>query len=123
MAAHCGELQLNVERMAKSYREGRNQFPLLGGELDGNLLTRLYAEASWCAKVRSADQKALMALTQELSIVMDDINLKAPLAAKGKALADAWSAPNESAARAEVATKLDRIAAIIREINQRPLKR
>lgn len=123
VAAHCADLQSHVERMATGYRNGSNHFPLLGGELDGNLLTRLYAEASWCARVRSADPKALMTLTQELSVVIDEVSLKAPLAVKGKGMADAWAVPEASAARAEVATRLDRVAAIIREINQRPLKR
>jgi hypothetical protein len=49
--------------------------------------------------------------------------MKAPLAVKGKDLANAWAAPEASAVRAEVSEKLDRIAAILREINQRPLKR
>jgi hypothetical protein len=123
VAAHCAELQRNVEQMAKAYREGGNRFPLLGGELNGDLLTRLYSEVSWCAKVRSADPKALLALTQELSVLLSDVDAQAPLAARGKALADAWVAPEASAARVEVATKLDRVAAILREINQRPLKR
>lgn len=123
VAAHCAELQTHVERMAESYRAGRNSFPLLGGPLDGNLLTRLYSEASWCAKVRSEGQRELTALRQELSVVIDEVNAKAPLAVQGKDVANAWAAPEASAVRAEVADRLDRAAAILREINQRPLKR
>lgn len=122
VAAHCADLQSQVERMATSYRNGINHFPLLGGELDGDLLNRVYAEASWCAKVRSADRTELLKLTQELSIIAGDVSLQAPLAAKGKGMADAWAAPEESATRAEVSTKLDRIVVILKEINQRPLK-
>jgi hypothetical protein len=123
VAAHCAELQTNVERMAASYREGRNHFPQMGGELSGDLLTRLYNEATWCAKVRGEGQRELIALTQELSIVLDDVNARFPLAVEGKDVGNAWAAPEASAVRGGVADKLDRAAAILREINQRPLKR
>ncbi|QSQ24642.1 hypothetical protein JY651_06750 [Pyxidicoccus parkwayensis] len=122
VAAHCSDLQRNAQMMALGYRQGLNDLPHLGGELTGGLLTKFYGEATWCARVRSEGQKELVKLTQELSILLDEIATRAPEAAQGKRVGEGWSAPDASSARAEVSAKLDRVAVIVAEINKRPLK-
>lgn len=121
--SHCSELERHVDLMAKGYREGRNHFPLLGGELSGDMLVSLYREVTWCASVRVDEGKQLLAMSQELSVLIDEVNARYPNAVKGKALGEGWANPEASAARTEVSGRIDRIAAIVREINQRPLKR
>jgi hypothetical protein len=117
VAMHCAELQRNTEQAAKIYRAGLDDLPPIGGEISGHLLSRLYNEANWCSRVRSEGQRELMGLMQELSVVVDTATERLPLARQGTAVAEA------GAARAEVSKYMDRMAAIIGEINQRPLKR
>lgn len=122
VASHCAELQRDVENLARAFSGGRNLYVPLGGPINSDMLTRVYRESAWCARVRSEGQRELMGLMQEMSVLADEVVSKLPLATKGKSVAEGWSAPEESAVRAEVSTRLDRIAVILGEINKRPLK-
>ncbi|WP_163998423.1 hypothetical protein [Pyxidicoccus caerfyrddinensis] len=123
VAMHCAELQRNTEQAAKIYRAGLDDLPPIGGEISGHLLSRLYNEVNWCSRVRSEGQRELMGLMQELSIVVDTATSKLPLARQGVGGVEGGASPEASAARVEVSGYLNRIAVIIGEINQRPLKR
>jgi hypothetical protein len=123
VAMHCAELQRNSEQAAKIYRAGLDDLPPIGGEISGHLLSRLYNEVNWCSRVRSEGQREMMMLMQEMSILVDQSTSKLPLARQGVGGVEGGASPEASAARAEVSGYLNRIAAIIGEINQRPLKR
>lgn len=123
VAMHCAELQRNAEQAAKHYRAGLDDLPQVGGELSGHLLSRLYNEVNWCSRVRSEGQREMMELMQEMSILIDQSTSKLPLARQGAVGVAGGASPEAAAARAEVSGYLDRVAAIIGEINKRPLKR
>ncbi|MCY1021554.1 hypothetical protein [Pyxidicoccus sp. MSG2] len=112
VAMHCAELQRSTEQAAKLYRAGHNDLHPIGGVLSGHLISRLYNEANWCSRVRSEGQREMMMLAQELSIIASEVTELLPQATSGA-----------GDARAEISKHLDRFAAIVGEINQRPLKR